>query len=63
VTGSGNDDYVWIAQNGDVVVFVNKNRRPGTDLYQNCAAWDDKGVVLKTGMNRKAIHIADWNGV
>lgn len=62
MTGTKNDDYVWISKNGDVVVFANKNKPPATELYKGCAAWDDKGVVLKTGMNRKALHIADWNG-
>ncbi|RYP60768.1 hypothetical protein DL771_010387 [Monosporascus sp. 5C6A] len=28
----------------------------------NGAAWDDKGIVVRTGMDREALHIGDWNG-
>lgn len=61
MTGTGNDDYVWISATGDVVVFANKNKPPATD-YQNGAAWEDKGVVLQTGSIRQALHIGDWDG-
>ncbi|RYP85137.1 hypothetical protein DL769_001041 [Monosporascus sp. CRB-8-3] len=62
MTGTGNDDYVWIDPEGNVVVFANRNTPPDTNLYKDGAAWDDKGIVLRTGMDRKALHIGDWNG-
>jgi hypothetical protein len=62
VTGTGIDDYVWIYKNGDVVIFVNRNVPPNTDQYEDCAAWTDKGIVLRTGKFWKSLHIGDWNG-
>jgi hypothetical protein len=62
VTGTGNDDYVWISKSGDVVVFANRNEPPATALLENCAAWVDKGLVLRTGKYYKSLHIGDWNG-
>ncbi|KAH8170471.1 repeat domain in vibrio, colwellia, bradyrhizobium and shewanella domain-containing protein [Sarocladium implicatum] len=62
MTASGVDDYVWIDWEGNVVVFVNGNTPPDTSKYENGAAWDDKGIVLRTGMSIKALHVGDWNG-
>ncbi|SPO03558.1 uncharacterized protein DNG_06241 [Cephalotrichum gorgonifer] len=59
MTGTGNDDYVWIDPEGRVVIFVNQNTPPDTSRYKT--GWDDKGIVLETGMDRKALHIGDWD--
>ena len=59
MTGTGNDDYVWIDPEGRVVIFVNSNTPPDTSRYS--VGWDDKGIVLETGMDRKTLHIGDWN--
>lgn len=61
MTGTGNDDYVWIDPDGNVVVFVNTNTPPDTSKFAT-GAWNDKGIVLKTGIYFKGLHIGDWNG-
>jgi hypothetical protein len=58
MTGSGNDDYVFIDHLGRITIFKNVNTPPET----NYAGWEDKGIVLETGLDRKSIHLADWNG-
>ncbi|KAI1733454.1 hypothetical protein F4680DRAFT_454935 [Xylaria scruposa] len=58
MTGTGNDDYVWIGADGKVVVFPNVNTPPDTTGYPNWGV----AQTLETGMNRKALHIGDWNG-
>lgn len=60
MSGKGNDDYIWISPDGKIVPFVNKNTPPDTTQYKN--GWAAKGVVLETGMDRKALHIGDWDG-
>ncbi|PVH96898.1 carbohydrate esterase family 3 protein, partial [Periconia macrospinosa] len=60
MSGKGNDDYIWISPDGKIVPFVNKNTPPDTTQYKN--GWAGKGVVLATGMDRKALHIGDWDG-
>lgn len=61
LTGSGFDDYVWVSPEGKIIVFQNRNVKAGeTSGYKS--GWIDHGVVLETGMDRKAIHIGDWNG-
>jgi hypothetical protein len=60
MSGKGNDDYVWISPDGKIVPFVNRNNPPDTTQYKN--GWLGKGVVLETGMDRKALHIGDWDG-
>ncbi|KAF4944222.1 hypothetical protein FSARC_14725 [Fusarium sarcochroum] len=61
MSGSGFDDYIWVSPDGQINVFQNRNSKPGsTDQYK--IGWIDHGVVLKTGMDRKAIHIGDWDG-
>ncbi|KAL1835601.1 hypothetical protein VTJ49DRAFT_6345 [Mycothermus thermophilus] len=59
MTGSGNDDYVFIDHNSKITIFRNINTPPNTDY----SSWVDKGVVLDLGgTNRKDIHLGDWNG-
>ncbi|KAK4455138.1 hypothetical protein QBC34DRAFT_445431 [Podospora aff. communis PSN243] len=59
MTGSGNDDYVFIDHNSKITIFRNQNTPPNT----NYASWADRGVVLDlAGTPRKAIHLGDWNG-
>jgi hypothetical protein len=59
MSGTGNDDYVFIDHNSNVTIFRNANKPPNTDY----SGWHDKGVVLELGgINRKAIHLGDWNG-
>jgi hypothetical protein len=59
MSGTGNDDYVFIDHNSKITIFRNSNRPPNTDY----SGWYDKGVVLDLGgTNRKAIHLGDWNG-
>jgi hypothetical protein len=59
MSGTGNDDYVFIDHNSNVVLFRNANTPPNTDYM----GWHDKGVVLQLrGIDRKAIHLGDWNG-
>ncbi|KPM39384.1 hypothetical protein AK830_g7215 [Neonectria ditissima] len=61
MSGTGIDDYVWISPDGQVGIFRNKNPSGGsTALYSS--GWIDHGVVLKTGMDRKSLHIGDWDG-
>ncbi|KAI0517890.1 carbohydrate esterase family 3 protein [Xylaria bambusicola] len=57
MTGTGNDDYVWISADGEVVIFPNTNTPPGTTNYPN---WGTP-QTLDTGMDRKALHVGDWN--
>ena len=59
MSGTGNDDYVFIDHNSKITIFRNSNTPPNTDY----SGWWDKGVVLDFGgINRKAIHLGDWNG-
>ncbi|KAK4162929.1 hypothetical protein QBC43DRAFT_214155, partial [Cladorrhinum sp. PSN259] len=59
MTGSGNDDYVFIDHNSKITIFQNVNTPPNTDYN----SWQDRGVVLDlAGVPRKAIHLGDWNG-
>ncbi|KAM7185430.1 hypothetical protein V8F20_011802 [Naviculisporaceae sp. PSN 640] len=59
MSGTGNDDYVFIDHNSKITIFRNINEPPNTDYSR----WIDKGVVLDLGgTNRKAIHLGDWNG-
>ena len=59
MSGTGNDDYVFIDHNSKITIFRNRNTPPNSD-YSN---WADKGVVLDlAGTPRKAIHLGDWNG-
>ncbi|KAK5637685.1 hypothetical protein RRF57_013400 [Xylaria bambusicola] len=57
MTGTGNDDYVWIGADGKVVIFPNVNTPPDTTGYPNWGV----AQTLETGMNRKALHVGDWN--
>ncbi|KAK7980217.1 hypothetical protein PG989_012674 [Apiospora arundinis] len=56
---TGNDDYVWISPEGGVAIFPNVNTPPSTAGYPD---WGVVHVALQTGMDRKALHIGDWNG-
>ncbi|OBT92656.2 hypothetical protein VE01_09799 [Pseudogymnoascus verrucosus] len=56
--GGGNDDYVFIDHLGRITIFKNSNSPPNTDY----SGWNDEGIVLETGLDRKALHLADWNG-
>ena len=59
MSGTGNDDYVFIDHNSKITIFRNSNTPPNTDY----SGWWGKGVVLDlAGINRKAIHLGDWNG-
>ncbi|KFY47243.1 hypothetical protein V494_00086 [Pseudogymnoascus sp. VKM F-4513 (FW-928)] len=59
MSGTGNDDYVFVDHNSKITIFRNVNTPPNSD-YSN---WVDKGVVLDLGgIDRKAIHLGDWNG-
>ncbi|KAK3904393.1 hypothetical protein C8A05DRAFT_42499 [Staphylotrichum tortipilum] len=59
MSGTGNDDYVFIDHNSKITIFRNSNTPPNTDY----SGWYDEGVVLDLGgINRKAIHLGDWNG-
>ena len=62
MTGTGNDDYVWIYSGGDVVLFRSNNKPPSTDAYEGDNGWTEMGIVLKTDMDRKSLHIGDWDG-
>ncbi|KAI8951129.1 hypothetical protein F4801DRAFT_546511 [Xylaria longipes] len=57
MTGTGNDDYVWIGADGKVVIFPNVNTPPDTTGYPNWGV----AQTLETGLDRKALHIGDWN--
>ncbi|KAI1273788.1 hypothetical protein F5Y07DRAFT_402064 [Xylaria sp. FL0933] len=57
MTGTGNDDYVWIEANGKVVIFPNVNTPPDTTGYPNWGV----AQTLDTGLDRKALHVGDWN--
>lgn len=56
-TGTGVDDYLWISDNGEVNVFLNKNTEDESDYYTT-PAW---GVPKKltTGLDRRALHVGD----
>ncbi|CRK28342.1 hypothetical protein BN1708_015201 [Verticillium longisporum] len=60
VTGTGFDDYIWISAFGEVTIFPNKARANSFDWYKS-VAWGSTTLV-KTGVTRRALHIADWNG-
>ncbi|EEY19355.1 conserved hypothetical protein [Verticillium alfalfae VaMs.102] len=60
VTGTGFDDYIWISAFGEVTIFPNKARANSFDWYKS-VAWDSTTLV-RTGITRRALHIADWNG-
>ncbi|KAI0967672.1 carbohydrate esterase family 3 protein [Xylaria arbuscula] len=57
MTGTGNDDYVWIGADGKVVIFPNVNTPPNTTGYPNWGV----AQTLETGLDRKALHVGDWN--
>ncbi|KAI1350842.1 hypothetical protein F5Y01DRAFT_315312 [Xylaria sp. FL0043] len=57
MTGTGNDDYVWIEANGKVVIFPNVNTPPDTAGYPNWGV----AQMLETGLDRKTLHVGDWN--
>ncbi|KAH8678326.1 hypothetical protein BX600DRAFT_545929 [Xylariales sp. PMI_506] len=58
MTGSGNDDYVWVDPNGKMSIFKNKNVPPATDY----SSWLDEGTLLNLAVDRKGIHLGDWDG-
>jgi len=59
MTGTGNDDYVFIDHTSKLTIFRNRNAPPNTDY----SGWVDKGVVLDlSGTSRSAIHLGDWDG-
>lgn len=64
MTGRGVDDYVWIDHEGNVVIFLNPNNpdalRENPSDYK--MGWNDMGVVLETGRDRKSLHVGDWDG-
>jgi hypothetical protein len=60
MTGNGVDDYLWISPEGDVNVFINKNSKDQSDYYETPAWIAPK--LLKTGLDRRALHIGDWDG-
>jgi hypothetical protein len=60
MTGSGVDDYIWIAPDGEANIFINKNSKADSDFYAT-PAWSAPQQV-KTGLDRRALHIGDWDG-
>ncbi|CRK44608.1 hypothetical protein BN1723_006201 [Verticillium longisporum] len=60
VTGTGFDDYIWISAFGEITIFPNKARANSFDWYKS-VAWGST-TLIKTGVTRRALHIADWNG-
>lgn len=60
MTGTGVDDYIWIAPDGEAWVFLNKNTREQSDFYAT-PAWSTP-IPIKTGLDRRALHIGDWDG-
>ena len=60
-TKSGFDDYAFITPNGEVNVFRNKASASNFNDYRS-SPWDGPYPALKTGLDRRALHIADWNG-
>ncbi|ROT40793.1 hypothetical protein SODALDRAFT_105063 [Sodiomyces alkalinus F11] len=65
MTGTGVDDYIWISPdsdngNAEAWIFLNKNTREQSDFYAT-SAWSTP-ISLKTGLNRRALHIGDWDG-
>ncbi|KFX96332.1 hypothetical protein V490_03385 [Pseudogymnoascus sp. VKM F-3557] len=62
MTGTGNDDYVWISPDGKIVIFRNLNVPPSIDLFTGGHGWNAAEVYLETGYDRKALHVGDWDG-
>ena len=60
MTGTGVDDYLWISEDGEVNVFLNKNTKDETDDYET-PAWSSP-KQLKTGLSWRALQVGDWDG-
>jgi hypothetical protein len=48
--GTGYDDKIWVTQEGNVMVYGNKQTLP---------TWKSYGTVFQANRNRKDIHLAD----
>ena len=61
-TGNGFDDYFWIDPDGLVNLYHNKYNKDYSqaDLYVD-TAWGIP-IQINTGVNRRGLHIGDWNG-
>ncbi|KAF9880547.1 putative carbohydrate esterase family 3 protein [Colletotrichum karsti] len=60
--GRGVDDYIWISPNGVVNVFPNQNTKEDTTKDATRGIWGVSIRALETGMDRRALHIGDWDG-
>ena len=62
----GIDDYIWIDPAGVVNVYPNLNSRSDVSRYGQGSGNSPWGgamhAVLRTGLNRRALHVADWDG-
>lgn len=59
MTGSGNDDLVFIDHNSKISIFRNLNTPPDTSRYPG---WATVTTLDLAGTDREAIYLADWNG-
>ncbi len=60
--GRGLDDYIWISPDGVVNVFPNQNTKQDTSRDITRGIWGASIRALETGMDRRALHIGDWDG-
>lgn len=60
--GRGVDDYIWISPSGVVSVFPNQNTEEDTTKDNTRGIWGVSIRALETGMDRRALHIGDWDG-
>ncbi|KFX87170.1 hypothetical protein V490_08483 [Pseudogymnoascus sp. VKM F-3557] len=58
------DDYIWISPNGVINVFPNlgKTLINSGEWNPSAPVWGGAIRALETGMDRRALHIGDWNG-
>jgi hypothetical protein len=62
--GRGIDDYLWIDSTGVVNFYPNLNSRSDTTKYAGSQIpWGPaRNNILQTGLHRRALHVADWDG-
>lgn len=58
----GVDDYIWISPKGVINVFPNQNTKDDTSRDVSRGIWGPVIRALETGMDRRALHIGDWDG-
>ena len=58
----GVDDYIWISPDGVINVFPNQNTKEDTTKDASSGIWGGVIRALETGMDRRALHIGDWDG-